>query len=828
MRNLIRGRTVWRRGAALGAGVLLMSGAMLSAPGAAAQPVSGPCPAAFPLDQVVDGLTGTGLTVERGTTPEPFTAKVLGVIEDGIAPGLDMIIADTDSPAIQRAGGIWAGMSGSPVYAEDGRLIGAVAYGLSLAPSSVAGIVPAADMYELLDRPGALTATDTRERTAVPSGMRQQMVRSGAATSSQADGGMRRLELPVAVSGLSSDRMRRFTDDLDQKVSDTRVYSAGSASSQTGSPEDIVPGGNFAAAFANGDFTAAGVGTTTAVCDDGTSLAFGHPFLWTGKSSMTVHPANAVYVQRDDTLGSYKIANPQGVVGTLDQDRIAGIRGKLGTAPTTIPITSTLTSSDDGRTREGATQVSLPDFLPLSTVYHMLSNFDRVGDFIGKGSSELRWTIDGLRASGAPFQVDVRNRYASEFDIAFESILDAANQVRALQRNRFESVKITSVRYAGSVSSDFRRYSVDKVLLKRPNGTLAPISTTERLSLVTGSRLNLRVVLAQHQNTGPAAEVDLSVIVPPATAGGEGRLTVLGGGGEGGHGDEGPGEGPGQGPNQPTSFDQLLAQLRGSTPNNSVAARLSFDGPTGPVERSARSTTDQVVSGFLSFPVRVVSAPRSLPAVVDGSVWKLRSSLSSGAPNRTFSYGDSTYRQLMGDFDGDGRTSPALFRNGTWRVRMSSTSTTSRVFTFGQTGDLPVVGDWNGDGRDDIGVYRQGRWLLRDSVSSGAPQRDFVFGSSSARPVVGDWDGDGTDSIGTYSAGTWKLRNSNSAGPTRWTFTYGRSGDLPVVGDWNRDGRDRPGVYRAGTWFARDALTSGSSSYVFGFGGSSSRPLSWH
>jgi hypothetical protein len=46
------------------------------------------------------------LTVETGTTPDPFAATVLGVLDDGIAPGLDMILAETDSPAIQRAGGV--------------------------------------------------------------------------------------------------------------------------------------------------------------------------------------------------------------------------------------------------------------------------------------------------------------------------------------------------------------------------------------------------------------------------------------------------------------------------------------------------------------------------------------------------------------------------------------------------------------------------------------------------------------------------------------------------------------------------------------------------
>ena len=56
---------------------------------------------------------------------------MLGRITDGIAPGVDMILADVSSPALTRAGGVWAGMSGSPVYTADGRLIGSVSYGLA-------------------------------------------------------------------------------------------------------------------------------------------------------------------------------------------------------------------------------------------------------------------------------------------------------------------------------------------------------------------------------------------------------------------------------------------------------------------------------------------------------------------------------------------------------------------------------------------------------------------------------------------------------------------------------------------------------------------------
>lgn len=811
MRTKIRTRAAWRRLTTIGATVLLLAGG--PAVGTASAAEAADCPDAYPVADVTDGMTASGLTVEHGKTPDPFTVKVVGTLKDGIAPGMDMIIAEADSPAIQRAGGIWAGMSGSPVYTSDGRLLGAVAYGFTLAPSPVAGITPAEHMYDILERPAA-AGTSTRSTVRIPAAIQAKLVRSGAATTAQAEDGMHRLTLPLAVSGLSSNRTGKAAERLEKQLPHTRVVAAG-AFDGSSAPSDIFPGSNFAAALSYGDFTASGVGTTTAICGGDTALAFGHPFTFDGKSSMSVHAADAVKVVRDDTFGSFKLANTLGVVGTLDQDRLAGIRGKLGAGPATVPVLSRF-DGEDGASRDGRTDVTLPEFVPNGAFFHALSNLDRVADRIGGGTADLRWLIKGTRASGAPFQLDVSNAYASEFDVSYEALFDSVDQIFAIQDNEFEDAKITEVRYAGSIASEFKRYSIQDVLLRKPNGTFAAISDEKPLRVVTGSRLNLRVVLAPHKNIGEKRNVDLSVAVPAAAAGSDGFMSVSGGRGfdESGEGDE-----------QPANFDELLAELDGLTPNNSVNATLSLDGRSGSTTRSARETVDQVVRGNFDFPVTVVPAPRSLPAVVDGSTWKLRSSLTSGSPTKTFTFGSSSYRQVMGDFDGNGSATPAVFRDGKWTVKTSWSST--KTVTFGQAGDRPVVGDWNGDGADDIGVFRNGRWLLRNSVSSGPAELDFSYGASTARPVVGDWNGDGVDSVGVFSAGQWRLRNDNSAGNPTYSFSYGTSGDQPVVGDWNRTGRDRPGIYRGGSWFARDLLQSGSSAYRFTFGGTTSRPLTW-
>ena len=55
-------------------------------------------------------------------------------------------------------------------------------------------------------------------------------------------------------------------------------------------------------------------------------VAFGHPMNFDGPTSLSVHNADAIVIQ-DDLIAPFKLANIGGLVGTLDQDRMTGIRG---------------------------------------------------------------------------------------------------------------------------------------------------------------------------------------------------------------------------------------------------------------------------------------------------------------------------------------------------------------------------------------------------------------------------------------------------------------------------------------------------------------------
>jgi len=107
----------------------------------------------LPLDQVKPGMTGYGKTIFQGVQVEEFQVEILGVLEN-IRPQQNMILARLGGDLIEKTG-VFAGMSGSPVYV-DGRLVGAVAYSFAFSKEPIAGITPIAEMVDIFERkPGS-------------------------------------------------------------------------------------------------------------------------------------------------------------------------------------------------------------------------------------------------------------------------------------------------------------------------------------------------------------------------------------------------------------------------------------------------------------------------------------------------------------------------------------------------------------------------------------------------------------------------------------------------------------------------------------------------
>jgi hypothetical protein len=163
---------------------------------------------------------------------------------------------------------------------------------------------------------------------------------------------------------------------------------------------------------------------------------------------------------------------------------------------------------------------------------------------------------------------------------------------------------------------------------------------------------------------------------------------------------------------------------------------------------------------------------------------------------------DGGHVPVPGDYNGDGRAEPAVFRttDSTWHAW----GVYSNV-QWGVAGDIPVPGDYDGDGRTDIAVFRpsNGTWY---AILSGSGQAAILaaWGVRGDIPVPADYDGDGRTDMAVFrpSTGAWWVINS-ATGSNGIRAVFGAAGDVPTPADFNGDRLADVAVFRPsnGTWY---------------------------
>jgi hypothetical protein len=552
------------------------------------------CPDIMPTAEVEDGMTATGFTVSEGMDPEPFDVEVLGVLPNGVAPGRDMIVVETSSPAIDEAGGIWFGMSGSPVYDDvSGELLGAVAFGLTGSPSSIGGLTPAEDMAELLDYPSSLSSPGTRSVT-LSGGLERRIAQREAGA--RTDFRMKRLRAPLSVSGLT-DRSFDILAKAIRKEGNKYVLTQGASARAAAPGEELATvgaGDTFAAAMSYGDITIGGIGTTTLVCD-GEAIAFGHPFSWSGRTELGANQGVTLRIVPDLLFGSFKLANITEPVGTVDQDRLAGIRAILDTFPDLRPVDSSVSAPDINRTEEGSSQAVTDEVVPVLAFNQLLGNIDSTFDQIGEGSSRVAWTVTGQTESGEPWSLSRSNVYTSNFDISVDSSFEVMDQLSSLLNNRFTEVDFNSVDLDATVEDEQTGYRIRKVQVKSGG---RGFTGGRRIRVRPGSTLAIKVTLGR-VGGGPERVVNLTLDVPGDFR--SGFLEVKGGSSEGFFAcfeELGPCSSR---PRKAKNFDDLIDSLEDAPRGNDLTATLSMNSGK---QRSKTTRLDGVIKGFRFISVR--------------------------------------------------------------------------------------------------------------------------------------------------------------------------------------------------------------------------------
>ena len=348
------------------------------APAASRPPPATPI---IPVREVRAGMTGYGLTVFKGTHPERFAVRVIGVLRNFL-PQLDLILIDSDDPRLLHSG-IAAGMSGSPIFIE-GKLAGALAYGWQFGKDPVAGVTPIERMLSDMRRPlraqpaaplaaaggpaggaadwppsgGAGGEGAARERFVAPLPRRELLraLAGGEAPAASPDRSLNRLtpasllpeprlvraSVPLSVAGLSEQALDGLREALSSyQVRPLQAGGAGVANAK--GPERFEPGGSLGVQLIRGDISATGVGTVTYV-DGEKVMGFGHPMLGDGGAGEVLFPiATAEVVTILSSLSSsFKMATPLSTLGSLLLDRETGVVGEAHKQAPMVPVQVTV------------------------------------------------------------------------------------------------------------------------------------------------------------------------------------------------------------------------------------------------------------------------------------------------------------------------------------------------------------------------------------------------------------------------------------------------------------------------------------------------------
>lgn len=436
-------------------------------------------PELFPLEDLRPGMKGVARTVFSGSDTQEFGVEILGVLPGFPGPRQSAIIGRLTGSNVDRTG-VFAGMSGSPVYI-DGKIVGAIAFSFPFSKEPIAGITPIKQMIDLFDRgseenqkpkePRAvsfvqLASVDWKPdlpKPAVSGAPLIAPVAAGSPLLPYLGQQMMPIATPLVFGGISQESLSMFAPQL---LANGLLPVSGAGGSAAITPlaevteKTFPPGSSISVQLVRGDYSLAAAGTVT-MRDGNRIYAFGHPFLSLGASDMPMAESSVVTVI-PNANNSFKLAVPGRMVGSISQDRASGIFGLLGKAPKMIPVKVNLHTSRD-RTETYTYEVANDSFLtPLLlniTLFNTITSSERaLGDSTISVQGEIR--VKGQE----PIKVDRRFSANNSPIMAAGSI---AAPVSALLTSGFDDVDLDGITLDISSSENKYAGTLERITLDR-------------------------------------------------------------------------------------------------------------------------------------------------------------------------------------------------------------------------------------------------------------------------------------------------------------------------------------------------------------------------
>jgi len=418
-------------------------------------------PSFFPLEQVKPGLKGYGKTIFEGNQVERFEFEVLGVLKN-VGPKQDMILARLTGDKVDRTG-VFAGMSGSPVYIDD-KLVGAVAAAFPFSKEPIAGITPIQQMVDIFkERPASTAPATVKADPRVwlkPADMAQLLPPSLAASfnggGAASPSSLRQIATPLNLSGFSPSVIAQFAPQL-RSLGFEPVSGMGGMAAEPGDDGRLEPGSTVAVQLVRGDMDVSATGTVTHV--SGNSIyAFGHPFLSIGYTDLPMSKASVITVI-PTLMVSMKVAATTRSVGTIKQDRATGIMGITGEKSHMIPVHLQLKTSRNEVKElnyEIVNDTFLTPFLMAFTVQNGIVSSERS---IGGQTLQIKCSITVKDQPEILFENSVSDLASST---AFAAIA-AASPVHFLLNSGFDNLVMEKINLEINAVEQTREALLEKV-----------------------------------------------------------------------------------------------------------------------------------------------------------------------------------------------------------------------------------------------------------------------------------------------------------------------------------------------------------------------------
>ncbi|MGM0600222.1 MAG: SpoIVB peptidase S55 domain-containing protein [Candidatus Rifleibacteriota bacterium] len=442
----------------------------------------------MPLHEVKLGMKGMGKTVVRGRQIEPFDVEVLGLltnnkVNENMLINGNSVLVKVSGEAIEKAGGIAAGMSGSPVYI-DGKLVGGISSGWVMTDHTVGLVTPIEEMLKILDYPDLVCKPgDTDEVEWVlkkPVKLNNRIINKIIEVNSVSENVktepqtllFKRAAAEVFVEGIDGRAFNYFKKKAEKrKMKLVQNYPGHYITEEK--EEDIPPpasgayepGSPIGIQLARGDINLSTLGTLT-YRNKNRILMLAHSFLKKGNVNYLMTGAH-IHHSFASVQMPFKIGAPTEMLGIITQDREKGLAGEIGRMPKMVPVQLDVFEKDLGISKSINYQIVRdPSVFKMTLETTLFQALEGVIDRAGGGTAVMGISLDCANKDGEQYNFRRENMFYSKSDIVQTLVSELTNLTDMVIDSEIEAVLPTRLILNIEIEKKRKTVSIEKVEIK--------------------------------------------------------------------------------------------------------------------------------------------------------------------------------------------------------------------------------------------------------------------------------------------------------------------------------------------------------------------------